>query len=174
MELNFKENIPADFADDSRVWIYQSSRPFGSSEAGAMKEMFSAFVSGWNSHGDKVKGFAGLLFDRFIILMADERATGVSGCSTDSSVRLVKSIEEKFAVQLFNRQSLAFWLNDKIELIQLDQLDQAVENNVVNGDSLYFNNTVLTKKDMVENWIIPVKKSWLAKRLAIPHPNPSP
>ena len=165
--LNFKDNIPADFAGDSRVWIYQSHRSFDKNESEEMENMFSVFVSGWNSHGDKVKGFAGLLFDRFIILMADERATGVSGCSTDSSVRLVKSIEEKFAVRLFDRQSLAFWLNDKIELVQLDQLDHAVENNVVTGDTLYFNNTVLTKNDMLENWIIPVKKSWLAKRLTI-------
>ncbi|HMI78897.1 MAG TPA: hypothetical protein VK484_08885 [Ferruginibacter sp.] len=167
MELDFKENIPADFAGDSRVWIYQSGRPFSKTETEEMRNMFSVFVSGWNSHGDKVKGFAGLLFDQFLVLMADESATGVSGCSTDSSVRLIKSIEEKFTVTLFNRQSLAFYLNDKIELVSLDQLEHAVENNLVNGDTLYFNNTVLTKKDMVENWIIPVKKSWLGKRLTI-------
>jgi len=166
-DLNFKEKIPADFAGESRVWIYQSNRPFESAEAEEMKKMFSAFVSGWNSHGDKVKGFAGLLSHRFIVLMADESATGVSGCSTDSSVRLIRSIEEKFAVRLFDRQSLAFWLNDKIEIIALDQLEHAIENNTVNGDTLYFNNTVLSKKDMMENWIIPVNKSWLAQRLTI-------
>ncbi len=47
----------------------------------------------WNSHGDPVKGYANLFFGQFIILMADETASMVSGCSTDSSVRLIKAIE---------------------------------------------------------------------------------
>jgi hypothetical protein len=166
-DLNFKDNIPADFADDSRVWIYQSNRPFSKMESEEIEKMFSSFVDGWNSHGDKVKGFGALLLDQFIILMADESATGVSGCSTDSSVRLIKSIEEKFAVQLFDRQSLAFWLNDKITLIQLSDLDRAAENNILNANNLYFNNTVLTKKEFLEKWIAPVKGSWLGKRLPI-------
>ena len=97
--------------------------------------------------------------------MADETATGVSGCSTDSSVHLIKSIEEKYKVQMFDRQNLAFIVKDKIEVIPLSQLEYAVENNFINADTLYFNNTVLSKKEMVEKWIIPVKDSWLAKRV---------
>ena len=99
--------------------------------------------------------------------MADETATGVSGCSTDSSVHLIKSIEEKFKVQLFDRQNLAFVVKEKIQLLPLNQLDYAVENNFIDGDTIYFNNTVLSKKEMLEKWIIPVKESWLAKRLII-------
>ncbi len=99
--------------------------------------------------------------------MADETATGVSGCSTDTSVRLIKSIEQQFNVQLFDRQSLAFMIKDKIQVLPLSQLAYAVENNFINGDTLYFNNTVLTKKEWMDHWLIPVKESWLAKRLAM-------
>jgi hypothetical protein len=49
-----------------------------------------------------------LFFGQFIILMADEKATGVSGCSTDSSVRLIKDIEQRFGVNMFDRTTLAF------------------------------------------------------------------
>ena len=129
--------------------------------------MLQDFVTGWNSHGDPVKGYANLFFGQFIILMADETATGVSGCSTDTSVRLIKSIEQQFNVQLFDRQSLAFIIKDKIQLLPLSQLAYAVENNFINGDTLYFNNTVLTKKEWMDHWLIPVKESWLAKRLAM-------
>ncbi|MEO7305950.1 MAG: hypothetical protein ABIR78_12740 [Ferruginibacter sp.] len=167
MEPNFKEHIPSGFNDSSRVWIYQSSRLFFISEALEMEDMLNEFVSNWNSHGAPVKGFANLFFGRFIVLMADETATGVSGCSTDSSVRLIKSIEEKFKVELFDRQTLAFVVKDKIQLLPLNQLDYAVDNNFIDGDTLYFNNTVLSKKEMVDKWIIPVKESWLAKRLTL-------
>jgi len=168
MNLDLTEHIPEDFADSSRVWIYQSSRLFFISEALEMEDMLNDFAANWKSHGVPVKGFANLFFGRFIVLMADETATGVSGCSTDSSVHLIKAIEEKYKVQMFDRQNLAFIVKDKIEVIPLSQLEYAVENNFITADTLYFNNTVLTKKEMIEKWIIPVKDSWLAKRVNFP------
>jgi len=167
MNLNFQEHIPTDFNDSSRVWIYQSSRLFLINEALEMEDMLNAFVDNWKSHGAPVKGFASLLFGQFIVLMADETATSVGGCSTDSSVHLIKSIEEKFNVQLLDRQNLAFVVKDKIQVLPLNQLDYAVENDFINGDTLYFNNLVLTKKEMLEKWLIPVKESWLVKRLTL-------
>ena len=68
---------------------------------------------------------------------------------------------------MFDRQNLAFIIKDKIELLPFSQLEYAVENNFINADTLYFNNTVLSKKEMIEKWIIPVKDSWLAKRLPL-------
>ena len=165
MNLDFTEHIPEDFNDNSRVWIYQSSRLFFMSEALEMEDMLNNFATNWQSHGAQVKGFANLFFGQFIVLMADESATGVSGCSTDSSVHLIKSIEKKYKVQMFERQNLAFVVKDKIQLLPLSQLEYAVENNFINADTLYFNNTVLSKKEMNEKWIIPVKDSWLAKRV---------
>ena len=127
--------------------------------------MLKEFSRDWKSHGDPVKGDGYLFFGQFIILMADESATGVSGCSTDSSVRLIKDIEQKFNVDLFNRQNLAFIIKEKVQLLPLSQLNYAIENNFINGDTLYFNNTVLTKKELLEKWIIPMKDSWLAKKI---------
>jgi hypothetical protein len=165
MNTDFKQHIPEDFADSSRVWIYQSSRLFLMSEAFEMEEMLPQFVSSWKSHGDEVKGYANLFFGQFIVILADESATGVSGCSTDSSVRLIKDIEQKFNVQLFERQTLAFIVEDKIQLLPLSQLNYALENNFINADTLYFNNLVQTKKELLEKWIVPAKDSWLSRKL---------
>src|SRR4249919_2601771 len=107
MNLDFQSHIPEDFNNDSRVWIYQSSRLFFVSEALEMEDMLNEFVASWKSHGATVKGFANLFFGQFIVLMADETATGVSGCSTDSSVRLIKEIEKVFGVNMFDRMALA-------------------------------------------------------------------
>jgi hypothetical protein len=167
MNLDFQSHIPADFNDNSRVWIYQSSRLFFISEALEMEDMLNDFVANWKSHGTPVKGFANLFFGQFIVLMADETATTVGGCSTDSSVHLIKSIEEKYKVQMFDRQNLAFVIKDKIQLLPLNQLEYAVENNFINANTLYFNNTVLSKKEMQDKWMIPVKESWLAKRITL-------
>ena len=168
MNIDFQEQIPADFDNDSRVWIYQCSRLFFLGEALEIEDKLNDFVTNWKSHGTPVKGYANLFFGRFIVLMADETATGVSGCSTDSSVHLIKEIEKQYSVQLFERQMLAFIVKDKIELLPVSQLNYAAENSFINAATLYFNNIVQTKKELLQDWIIPIKESWLAKRNLFP------
>ena len=167
MNLTFQHLLPADFSPESRVWIYQSNRMFTLSEVLEAETMIDQFTEKWNSHGTPVKGFGTVLFGQFIVLMADESATNVGGCSTDSSVRLIKEIEKQFQVQLFERTLLAFVVKEKIELLPLSQLKYAFENGFIDSETLYFNNVVLNKKEMESNWIIPVKESWLAKKLPV-------
>lgn len=170
-QFEYQHLLPADFADSSRVWIYQSNRRFMMSEALEMEEMMNDFVESWNSHGAKVKGYANLFFGQFVVLMADETATGVSGCSTDSSVRLIKQIEERFKVDMFNRQNLAFIVKDNIQTIPMAQLKYAFENNFVNAETIYFNNLVASKQTLLTEWMVPIKDSWLKTRVAIHHAN---
>lgn len=166
MNTDFKYLLEGNFHPDSRVWVYQSSRLFMLSEALAIEEMLTDFTANWLSHGTPVKGAAYLFFGQFIILMADESATGVSGCSTDSSVRLIKQIEQQFGVNMFDRTSLAFVIKDKVQLLPLSQLPYAIENGFINGDTLYFNNLVQTKQELEDQWIVPVKNSWLGKKFS--------
>jgi hypothetical protein len=169
MTFEFQHLIPENFDAASRVWIYQSNRTFLISEALEIEAMMDNFVQSWNSHGAKVKGYANLFFGQFIVLIADETAAGVSGCSTDSSVRLIKQVEEIFKVDMFNRQNLAFIVKEKIQTIPLAQLKYAYENNFINAETIYFNNLVTTKETLLTEWMLPVKDSWLKTRLSIHH-----
>lgn len=165
MNLNYSHLLPQDFAASSRVWIYQCNRMFSIGEALEIEDMLNEFVSGWNTHGTPVKGYGNLFFGQFIVLIADETFTGVSGCSTDSSVRVIKQIESRFSVNLFDRQLLAFVVKDKLELLPLSQFNYAAQNGYVNQDTFYFNNLVATLEEFLSKWIIPVRDSWLAVRL---------
>jgi hypothetical protein len=166
MNLDYKYLIDGSFHPESRVWIYQSNRLFSIGEALQVEEMLVQFVNGWKSHGVPVKGAAYLLFGQFIVLLADETATGVSGCSTDSSVRLIKEVEKAFEVELFDRTSFAFLVKDKVELLPMTQLQYAIDNGFISGETLYFNNTVQTKKELEESWIVPINRSWLTRRIS--------
>ncbi len=168
MNFNYRELLPEEMDESSRVWIYQSSRLFTISEAFRIEKRLNEFVGSWNSHGSPVKGYANLFFGQFIVLMADETGSGVSGCSTDSSVRLIKEMENIFNVQLLDRQLLAFFINDKVQLLPLSQLSFGVTNGFILPDTLYFNNTVANKTELENNWIIPIKNSWLASLIAFP------
>jgi len=166
MNFEYKHLLNKDFHADSRVWVYQSSRIFSLSEAFDIEEKLNAFTANWLSHGTPVKGEAHLFFGQFIVLLADETATGVSGCSTDSSVRLIKEIEQQFSVNLFDRITLAFIIKNKIELLPISQLTYGVENGFIQPETLYFNNLVQTKQELEEKWILQVKDSWLSNKIS--------
>lgn len=167
MNFEYKHLLDKGFSSDSRVWIYQSSRLFGMAEAFQIEDLLNEFTSNWLSHGSPVKGAGYLFFGQFIILMADEKATGVSGCSTDSSVRLIKNIEQKFGVNMFDRTTLAFVIKDKVQLLPLSQLQYAFNNGFINSHTLYFNNLVQTKEELENRWIISIKDSWLSKKITV-------
>lgn len=170
MNLEFKYLLDGNFHPGSRVWVYQCNRMFSLGEALEIEDLLKEFTAKWLSHGTPVKGAAYLFFGQFIILMADERATGVSGCSTDSSVRLIKDIEQRFAVNMFDRTTLAFVVKDKIQLLPLSQLQYAADNGFINADTIYFNNLVLTKEELENSWMVPVKDSWLSKKISLTGP----
>ena len=94
MNLEYKHLLDSHFDPASRIWIYQASRLFTLQEALEIEETLKNFSANWLSHGAKVKGAAHLFFGQFIIFLADETATGISGCSTDSSVRVIKELEK--------------------------------------------------------------------------------
>ncbi len=167
MNFEYKHLLPQNFSPQSRIWIYQSERLFTGEEMKQVTSLLNHFVSNWKSHGVPVKGFSTILFNRFIIFMADETATGVSGCSTDSSVRIIQSIEKNFKTEMFKRHSLALILNNEITLVSLPEFKTMAASGLINGETFYFNNLAATKNDLENNWIIPVSKSWLANRLPI-------
>jgi hypothetical protein len=165
MNLAYQHLIPSTFSDSSRVWIYQSNRIFSLSEALTIEKILEDFTADWKSPGTPVKGFGTLFFGQFIILMADEEVTGVSGCSTDSSVRLIKALEEEYKVSMFDRMNLAFCINEKVQLLPFTQLEYAVEQSFIDKETLFFDNTVLTKIEFLNSWITPLSASWLGQRM---------
>ena len=157
--------LPIGFPDTSRVWIYQSSRPLSENQVTEIDEQLHQFYTQWLSHGTPVKGWAKVLYGRFIVVLADESASGVSGCSTDGMVRLIQSLERQYSIQLFDRLTLTFWVKEKPETLPLGQVQYALDKGFITGDTLLFNNTVANKAELRERWLTPLKDSWLAGRL---------
>lgn len=164
MKVHLPDILPSHFHPMSKVWIYQSNRIFTLGELFQIEEILEGFVSQWKSHGAPVKGFATVLYGQFIIVMADETTTNVGGCSTDGMVHFIKEIEKRFNVQMFNRELLAFWVKEKVQTIPLTQVSYALDNNLLQKETLYFNNLVATKIEMETQWMQPISESWLAKK----------
>jgi hypothetical protein len=167
MKQEIAQILPADFHPSSRVWIYQANRAFSEQEVLEINEQLHQFTAQWQAHGAPVKGWGQLLFNQVVVLIADESMTMVSGCSTDSSVRIIKSMEKQYKVNFFDRLLLGFIVKDKLQLLPMAQLSYALEHGHIDENTIYLNNTVLTKQELEQNWLQPLKSSWLAKKLSL-------
>lgn len=145
----------------SRVWIYQSNRELTESEVSWIEENAKVFLKEWNAHGAKMSAKLAVLYNRFLVLAADESQVQASGCSIDSSVKFIKSIEQLLGIDLFNRTQLAY-RNDSGELAikSISEFEKAVQAGDITRDTLVYNNLVNTVDELVNNWEVPASDSW--------------
>jgi len=104
---------------DARLWIFAASRPLAADESAALLARVDAFVDGWLAHGHPVVGARDWRHDRFLLVGADERATGVSGCSIDSLFRVLKELEGQLGAGLLKQEAEARRRPDWVPLSQL-------------------------------------------------------
>lgn len=153
----------ASISPESRVWIFQADRTMTASESEIAESKLRGFADGWNAHGEPLKTSFTVKFDQFIILAADEDHHSPSGCSIDSSVRVLKEIEQAIGIQLFDRNQVAFKVEEKIVLVPIRDLKQKFHDGMLNEETLTFNNLVNTRLEVEGNWIVPAGKTWLKR-----------
>jgi len=156
------------FAPNSRTWVYQSSRNLTDAEASELKQLASGFAAEWKSHGAPLKAAADVLYNRFLVMLVDEDAGSASGCSIDSSVAQIRSIQQKLNINLLDRMDLAF-LNSEgsLETVHVNKISDAFEHGALTEESTVFNNMVISKTELETNWRIPLVKSWAAARIKV-------
>ncbi len=146
---------------DSRVWVYQSVKKLSEHESNAVAAKIRQFVSQWTSHKEGVAGDGVLLYNRFVVLMADENQTSVGGCSIDSSIHFIKNLEKEFGTNFFDRWNIAYKKGSEVLSCNMPEFGKLVEQQVINDTTIVFNNLVQSKKDFEAKWQIPYKDSWL-------------
>jgi len=148
------------FSPQSRVWIYQSDRKFTSTEETEILNKLAAFTNQWKAHGNELLAKAEIRYGFFIILTVDESQAGVTGCSIDSSVRLIKEIEQEYHVDLFNRFNIAYKVNEEVVVNSKEDFETLVNIKQVTPETVVFNNMVQNLAELESKWEVPFKNSW--------------
>lgn len=147
----------------SRVWIYQSNQAFSEGQTQEIQQNLEQFVAQWQSHGAPVKAWAGIRYNRFVIFVVDEDHEAPSGCSIDSSVAIIKEIEQKMNVNMFDRLNFAYKTDaNTVESADREDFAALYNANKINDTTTVFNNLVTTKADLESKWEISLGTSWHA------------
>ena len=136
--------------DESRVWIYLCNRILNDQEANLIEGQIKKFTRSWKAHQKPLSANGQLLYNQYIVLAVDESVEPISGCSIDSSVHLVKTIEKHLEVDFFNRLNVLVLKNQTPKLVSYHDIG------AYKGDFV-FNPRIESLRELRENWLVEIK-----------------
>jgi hypothetical protein len=148
--------------DDARLWVFAADRPLDDAEQAEVLAAVDRFLAGWAAHGAPVVGGRELRHGRFLLVAADERATGVSGCSADTLFHALGGLERSLGASLRDA-GLVCWRDASGEIRSEPRTAFRVRarSGEVDGDTLVFDNTVGTVGEArAGRWELPMRESW--------------
>jgi len=152
-------NIFNDLSEDSRIWIYQSNKELNNDQVSEISRELTDFLKTWNTHGKPISCSYQVKYNRFIIIAA-ENTLEISGCSIDSSVAFIQSLEKKYSIVLLDKMDVAYRTNKTIDIISLKDFKQMVKNKSITSKTVVFNNLVSNISELNSSWETTVEDSW--------------
>lgn len=145
---------------DSRVWVYQSDRPFTAAEVAEVENALQAFARQWVSHNRQLRAAAGIMHDRFVILAVDESQAGASGCSIDASVHFLKQLQAALGVELFDRMRFSYRDGEQVVTVARDEFARRYAAGEITDNTPVYDTLVKTTGELQHRFEKPLHASW--------------
>lgn len=155
----------AEMPDAARVWVFAAPRALSEEEAARLLERVDDFLPRWHAHGHPVVGARDWRHDRFLLVAADEEATGVSGCSTDSLFRVLKEAEREIGTTLLDASRVWFRAADgEVASATRAEFREMVRRGEAGPETTVFDNTAASVGAVRSGaWERPLRESWHAR-----------
>lgn len=156
------------FKSSDKVWVYTSPDKLTSEQKALVLQRAKDFLNGWESHGSAVKGEIAIVYDHFIVIMADNCDGSMCGRAQDAQVRFIKEIGAELGFDLTNRMQLAYRVEESDDLISVKEMaafKKEIEAGRIGEQTIVFNNMVTTVGEFESSWEVELTKSWHAQLL---------
>lgn len=142
------------------VWVYQINRKLNAQEEALILAKLQDFAQNWTAHQSPLLANVLIKYHQFIILIADESSVKASGCAIDSATHAMQDIEKEFNLNLFDRQLFTYKIAAEVFTLNANEFQLAIDQGIINEDTLVFNNLVRNTEDLAKQWEVPLKNSW--------------
>lgn len=159
----------SEMPDDARLWVFAAPTRLDERQQETLRSQVEAFVEGWVAHGAPVAGAYDLREDQFLMIAADERATGVSGCSIDALTRALKGAEAQLGVSLLDAASRVWYRDEerRVQAVPRAEFRERVQTGAIGDETPVFDNTAATVgAARAGGWERPMRESWHGKAFA--------
>lgn len=145
---------------NSKIWIYASDRLFTQQEVIFLEKELAEFTVSWAAHSVQLKAFYFILHQRFIILAVDNSLAEASGCSIDTSVRVLKKLEQTLECSLFDRMTVYYQSKDgSTEGLGFADLKSAYNAGALTDETLIYDVSISSAAGFQYGWPLPLKHS---------------
>lgn len=149
---------------DSRVWIFQCSRPLGSEEIARLDDALSRFLTTWTAHNQALQSGYEIKDGWFVTVAVDENVSTASGCSIDKLTHFMKQQEQEYGLSFFDRLTvLVRFDTGELRPFGLRSFQDAVKSSEVSPALKSFDNLVPTLAHYLASHERPLFQTWLAK-----------
>ncbi|MCL7754562.1 ABC transporter ATPase [Polaribacter sp. Z022] len=149
--------------EDAKVWIYPSSRKFYTNEIEGIENKIKTFISNWKSDDENFKASYQFLYNRFIVLFADDENTTLTNADIDASVSFILSLQQEYEVELLDKMNVCFKQGEFVQYKELKDFKKLLKNKALTAKSIIFDNLITTKVDFENYWEIPIEDSWYSR-----------
>lgn len=149
----------------SRIWIYPADRELTAEEISTAENILLEFCSQWKAHGHALETSFRIVFNRFILLAADEEKAAASGCSIDSSVHIIQKIGLLLKTDFFDRTRIPFLKDHQIITYPLANLKKLFSEGQLGSQDVTINLLAATKEEWGIDGTITVSESWMSRYL---------
>ena len=143
----------------SRIWVFQSKDQLDESTYNLIKKKISVFLENWKSHQKSFESSFIIKYKTFVVIAADETNL-ISGCSIDSLINFVKSIEDEFEINLLDKLDVKYKIGNDINTANLNEFKKICKNIDINDKLIVFNNLVKNIDDFEKKWEVDIRESW--------------
>lgn len=151
--------------DDAKVWIYPSSRKFYPNEIDIVTNKVKGFIENWKSTDTNFKASFKIVYNRFIVFVADDSGAPLSNLDIDASVTFILELQQEYNVELLDKMNVCFKQGKFVQYKDLKDFKKLLKNKAVTAKSIIFDNLVATKHDFENYWEIPIEDSWYRRFL---------
>ncbi len=160
MFIDYKE-----ISEDAKVWVYPSSRKFYTAEIPEIEEKIKIFVKCWKKEDEGFKASYQFLYNRFIVLIADDKNSNITNADIDTSVSFILELQESYNVELLDKMNVCFKQGEFVQYKQLKDFKKIVKKRAVTAKTIVFDNLITNNNDFKHFWEIPIEESWYSRFL---------
>lgn len=158
MIVDFKQ-IP----DESKLWIFPSSRKFYPQEIAGLKEKIKDFLSDWDDGDSVIKSSYRLEYDRFIIITVDDSQHSLSIQAHDLLITFIQELEKIYQLILMDKINVCYKQGEFVQYKDLIDFKKMMKAKGVSQKTIVFNNMITIKSELKYDWEINIMDSWLGR-----------
>ncbi|QTE21743.1 ABC transporter ATPase [Polaribacter cellanae] len=151
--------------EDAKVWIYPSSRKFYANEIEEVERKVKNFVETWKAENEDFKASYKILYNRFIILTADDITTTLTSKDIDTSVVFIIELQQTYNVALLDKMNVCFKQGKFVQYKELKDFKKLLKNKAVTAKTIVFDNLITTKQEFENHWEVAIENSWYSRFL---------